>query len=364
VSVVEVEKVKLEKIGSYEVHPFASKFPFFDKAEFEDLVKSVQENGLRHPIVMDKFGHIVDGRNRLKACLKAGIDPEFMQLDENVDVIQYILDLNVRRRHLTTSQRAQLAADVLTLGLCGTTIKQEADRMKVSASSVKTAKRVTENAVPEIADAIREGRMDVKTADTASSETPEVQRELAASPDRTSARRAARKAADASFDKKKWANSAQRQISTILAKAPSDLREWATREIRDQVGGTARKEVVQTDLAEDGADVSLFDAQEFVDRIERSLKDVPTLDRPKLRKEIGRILVGDKSKDYLPDPEGAEDEVNLMSLIIAEVAVRAKQADDYATPDQAKFIKAALKSLKKLVPEDGGEKETGESAGF
>mgnify|MGYP000855392804 CR=1 FL=1 len=361
-SVVEVSADKLEKIGGYEVHPFASKFPSLDKAESEDLVNSIKENGLRNPIVMDKIGQVVDGRNRLRACLKAGVEPEFTQLDDSVDVVQFILDLNIHRRHLTTSQRASLAVEILELGK-GSTIKAEAERMKVSASTIKTAKRVKDNAVPEINTAVREGRMDVKTAETLSTESPEVQREAAASPDRNSSRKAARKASDASFDKKKWANSAQKQISTIIAKAPGDLRDWAVREIRDQVGGTARKEVAPEGLADDGADVSLFDAQEFVDRIERSLKDVPTLDRNRLRKEIGRILVGDKAKDYLPDPEGAEDDGNLMSLIIAEVGVRAKQSDDFASPDQAKYIKGALRGLKKLVSDDG-EKESSDSPGF
>lgn len=362
-SVIEVESEKFEKIGGHEVHPLASKFPLFDKAEFEELVQAIKENGLRQPIVLDQFGRVADGRNRLRACLKAGVTPEFTQLDESVDVVEYILDLNIRRRHLTTSQRAQLAADVLALGVSGRTIRQEADRMKVSPSSVKTAKRVSEKAVPEVTEAVRDGRMDVKTAETVSQESPEKQREIAASPDRTTARRAARKASDASFNKKKWADSTEKKISTIIAQAPADLRDWALREIRDQVGGTARKEVASTTIAEDGADVSLFDAQEFVDRIDRSLKDVPTLERSRLRKEIGRILVGNKAKDYLPDPEGAEDEGNLIDLMIAELGVRAKQADDYASPDQAKFIKGALRAIKKFGAADAGEKET-ESPGF
>ena len=76
--------------------------------ELDELVDDIRDNGLRQRIVLDTAGQLIDGRNRLKACELAGVEPIFTTVD--TDPIAYILSLNVNRRHLSKGQRAMAVA--------------------------------------------------------------------------------------------------------------------------------------------------------------------------------------------------------------------------------------------------------------
>ena len=53
-------------------------------------------------------GKILDGRNRYRACCKAGIEPTFRDFgrDKDGDPRAFVIGMNVHRRHLTESERA------------------------------------------------------------------------------------------------------------------------------------------------------------------------------------------------------------------------------------------------------------------
>jgi hypothetical protein len=57
-------------------HPYADLFPMMTSAELDALAEDVKANGLRHAVVLYK-GLTLDGRNRLLACEKAGVEPRF-----------------------------------------------------------------------------------------------------------------------------------------------------------------------------------------------------------------------------------------------------------------------------------------------
>lgn len=102
-----------QKLGPYEVHPFADAFPFVVGEEFDDLVASIKENGLRNPIVVTYDRKtLIDGRNRYRACEFIGVTPQVRVLEENYTeemILKFIADENIKRRHLNPSQRAVLA---------------------------------------------------------------------------------------------------------------------------------------------------------------------------------------------------------------------------------------------------------------
>lgn len=78
--------------------------------ELNDLAADIKANGLIHPIVLDKDGQLVDGRNRLEGCKRANVPATFRELPEGQDPIAFILSANVNRRHLSKGQAAMATA--------------------------------------------------------------------------------------------------------------------------------------------------------------------------------------------------------------------------------------------------------------
>lgn len=93
-------------------HPYADKFPMLPADELAELAESIRANGLRQPIVIDTEGRVLDGRNRLAACEKAGVAPSFTTY-EGDDLAEYVIDCNTSRRHMSTGARAMATALVL-----------------------------------------------------------------------------------------------------------------------------------------------------------------------------------------------------------------------------------------------------------
>ncbi len=109
-----------ERIGEYLIHFAASEFPLLGGKDFEDLVASIRDSGQTSPIMQTKDGLILDGRNRLRAIyqLRAEghtIGPWVKTWDaaDGQTEIEYILAANLHRRHLTDTERAMIAAELV-----------------------------------------------------------------------------------------------------------------------------------------------------------------------------------------------------------------------------------------------------------
>lgn len=98
-----------------QAHPYADLFPMMTSAELDALAADVAEHGLRHPVVRYQ-GLILDGRNRLLACEKAGVTPTFVDHEgDGASALALVISLNVQRRDMTAAQRAITAARALPM---------------------------------------------------------------------------------------------------------------------------------------------------------------------------------------------------------------------------------------------------------
>ena len=94
-------------------HKFANLFSLIEGDEFEQLKQDIQKNGQLEPVWLYE-GQILDGRNRYRACASLGIEVETREYKGD-EPLSFVLSLNLRRRHLSASQKAILALEVLPL---------------------------------------------------------------------------------------------------------------------------------------------------------------------------------------------------------------------------------------------------------
>ena len=91
-----------------ELHPLCTYFPRLDGNEFDLLRNDIKEKGLNNPIVIYD-GMILDGGNRYKACIEAGVEPKFIEFNgENIS--DFVMSVNFHRRHLSAGQRAAIVS--------------------------------------------------------------------------------------------------------------------------------------------------------------------------------------------------------------------------------------------------------------
>jgi hypothetical protein len=96
-------------------HPASTIFPLLEHNDLEELTADIKAHGLSNPIVMHE-GQVLDGRNRLIACEAAGIKPRTVEWSEvkdgHVSPAEWVIGQNLKRRHLTPSQVAAVAAQI------------------------------------------------------------------------------------------------------------------------------------------------------------------------------------------------------------------------------------------------------------
>ncbi len=151
-----------------QVHPLAKIFPLPSEDDLRSLAEDIKQNGLLEPITTFQ-GVILDGRCRYLACGRAGVEPKFEEY-AGADHIGFVVSKNVRRRHLTESQRAMAAAKLADLPVGGNqyseglSIGRAAERFDVGERSVARAKEVLRCGDPELVEAVESGRMPVSVA--------------------------------------------------------------------------------------------------------------------------------------------------------------------------------------------------------
>lgn len=96
-------------------HPISTLFPLMDGKDFDDLKRDIAKNGLVESIWLHPNGQIIDGRNRWRACSELGIKPDFRTWNSDGSLVDFVVSLNLHRRHLTSSQRATVSLAALPM---------------------------------------------------------------------------------------------------------------------------------------------------------------------------------------------------------------------------------------------------------
>ena len=178
-------------------HPLAELFPMLGEKEIAELADDIVTFGQRVPIVL-LDGMVLDGRNRLAACRYADVEPLFTEFDGD-DPLGFVLSHNLHRRHLSESQRAMVAAQIVdwdvglnqhTAGPANLQTREAARKLSISERAVAAARRIRERGAAELVEAIRDGRVSVHAAEALSDLAHEAQREALMAEEREIVRRA------------------------------------------------------------------------------------------------------------------------------------------------------------------------------
>ena len=79
--------------------------------EYAELRADIEANGQHTPIVV-YGGQVLDGRHRLRACEELGLMPR-TEAYAGREPLQFVLSMNLHRRHLSTAQKAEIARQAL-----------------------------------------------------------------------------------------------------------------------------------------------------------------------------------------------------------------------------------------------------------
>ena len=117
-------------------HEYANLFPMMNKDEFSGLLEDISNNGQLVPIVTWE-NQILDGRNRFRACSVLGVVP-IIEDYTGEDPLGFVISSNLHRRHLSSSQRACLAIECVSL------FRQEAKERQIEGGKNKVRQNIAE----------------------------------------------------------------------------------------------------------------------------------------------------------------------------------------------------------------------------
>jgi N6-adenosine-specific RNA methylase IME4/predicted DNA-binding protein (UPF0251 family) len=161
-----------------EFHALANIFPLLEGCEFDDLVADIESCGVKQAIITHD-AKILDGRNRWRAyqvaSSRANVPLPLFENYEGDDPLSLVISLNMKRRHMTESQRAMVAAKLANMrqgertdlaSIEAMSQADAADKMRVSRSAVQRATKVQTQGTPEVIAAVESGEITVSDAAT------------------------------------------------------------------------------------------------------------------------------------------------------------------------------------------------------
>ena len=91
--------------------------PKMSEDEFAELKASMQAEGQHYPIIVNEDLEILDGHHRYRACTELGVEPDFevRKFEDKLLEKKFVIEVNLRRRHLNNFQLVELAVPLLEI---------------------------------------------------------------------------------------------------------------------------------------------------------------------------------------------------------------------------------------------------------
>ena len=91
--------------------------PKMSKEEFAELKASIQAEGQHYAIIVNEDLEVLDGHHRFRACNELGIEPDFevRKFEDKLLEKKFVIEANLRRRHLNNFQLVELAVPLLEI---------------------------------------------------------------------------------------------------------------------------------------------------------------------------------------------------------------------------------------------------------
>lgn len=137
------------KIFDKESHKFADIFPMIEGDGLENLKQDIKEHGQLEPVILYE-GKILDGRNRYRVCKELGLNVKTEEY-KGEKPLEFVISLNLKRRHLTPSQSGCIANDILPM------LEEEA--RKRSLANLKQNNTEVEKLPPREKSAVQAGKL-------------------------------------------------------------------------------------------------------------------------------------------------------------------------------------------------------------
>jgi ParB-like chromosome segregation protein Spo0J len=91
--------------------------PRMTDEEFTALKVSIEQEGQHYPIIVNEDLEVLDGHHRFRACTELGIEPDFevRKFEDKLLEKKFVIEANLRRRHLNNFQLVELAVPLLEI---------------------------------------------------------------------------------------------------------------------------------------------------------------------------------------------------------------------------------------------------------
>jgi ParB-like chromosome segregation protein Spo0J len=91
--------------------------PKMSDQEYDELKRSIQEEGQHYPIVTNENLQILDGHHRFRACIELDVEPDFevRKFEDKLLEKKFVIESNLVRRHLNNFQLVELAVPLLEI---------------------------------------------------------------------------------------------------------------------------------------------------------------------------------------------------------------------------------------------------------